>query len=121
MALAVNASETLLRPYQAWWSGRMDKIQKNQGDSYGQGWTTRLLWKEGVKPSDIHRRLSAIRWEKAPARDTVLNWVRSFSSGKKTGQVAVREWYRNTPEELFCEGIRKLPRRRERFITKSGI
>jgi hypothetical protein len=65
----------------------MDKIQKIQS---GQSWTTWLLWKEGFKPSDIHRRLSVIRGEKAPARNTVFSWVRSFNSGKKTGQAAVR-------------------------------
>jgi hypothetical protein len=99
----------------------MDKIQKIQGDSHGQRWTTWLLWKEGVKLSDNHRRLSAVRGEKAPARNTAFNWVRIFKSVKKTGQVAAREWYRNIPEELFCEDIRKLPRRWERFITKRGI
>jgi len=68
----------------------MEKIQKIQGDSHGQSWTTWLLWKEGFKPSNIHRRLSAIRGEKAPARNTVFSWVWGFNSGKKTGQAAVR-------------------------------
>jgi len=99
----------------------MDKIQNIQVYSHRQRWTTWFLWKKGFKPSDIHRWLSAIRGEKAPARNTVFNWVRSFNIGKKTGQAAVREWYRNTPEELFREDIRKLPRRWERFITKRGI
>ena len=33
-----------------------------------------------------------------------------FNSGKKTGQAAVHEGYRNTPEKMFCEDIRKFPK-----------
>jgi hypothetical protein len=89
----------------------MYKIRKFQGDSHGQTWTAGLLWEEGVKPSDIHRLLSAVLGEKASACRTVFIWVRSFNSGRKTGQEPVCELYRNTREELFCEGIRQLPRR----------
>jgi hypothetical protein len=72
---------------------------------------------EGVKASDIHRRLSAICGEKATARSTVLNWVQNFTSGKDTALAIVREWYRDTLKEWFCEAIRKLPRRWQRCIT----
>jgi hypothetical protein len=51
------------------------------------------MWKEGVKASDIRRRLSAVCAEKAPAHSTVFSWARSFSSGKETAQAAVLEWY----------------------------
>jgi hypothetical protein len=47
----------------------------------------------------IHRRLSAICGQNAPARSTVFNWVRGFNSGKGTAPAAVREWHRNTAEE----------------------
>ena len=126
MPLVVHASGTLLGRYQVEWSRRMDQIRKIQGDShghrcttwFGQRWTTWLLWKEGVKPSDIHSRLSAIRGDKAPAPSTVFNWVWSFNIGRKTDRLADHEWYRNTTEELFCEHARELPRRWERYITK---
>jgi hypothetical protein len=51
----------------------------------------------------------------------VFNWAQSFNSGKKTGQAAVRDLYRNIPEEFFYEDIRKLPRRWELFVTKRVI
>jgi len=73
----------------------MDKSRKMEGDYDGLRWTTWSLWEEGVTPSDIHRRLSAVCGQKAPTRSTVFNWVRSFSSGKAASQVAVHEWYNN--------------------------
>jgi len=90
------------------------KDKEIQGDFHGQSWTTWLLWKEGFKPSDIHRQLSAIRGEKAPARNTV-------QLGTEIQQWQENWPGRSTPEELFCEDIRKLSRRWERFITKRGI
>jgi hypothetical protein len=38
----------------------------------------------------------------------VFNWVRGFNNGKETAQVAVHEWYFNTPEEWLNEAIWKL-------------
>jgi len=70
----------------------MDKSRKMEGDYRGLRWTTWSLWEEGVTPSDIHRRLSAVCGQIAPARSTVFNCVRSFGSGKAAAQVSVHEW-----------------------------
>jgi len=51
--------------------------------------TTWYLWKEGIKLSDIHRKLSAICGEKVPILSTVFNWVQSFNRGKETTQAVV--------------------------------
>ena len=90
------------------------------GDYRGQRWTTCLLCKEGVTPSDIERRLSAVCGLKVPACGAVFGWVRGFSSGKESAQEAVRGWYRNTPEEWLGEVIRKVSRRWRRCITWEG-
>jgi len=57
-----------------------------EGDYHGQKRTTCFLLKEGVKPLDIHSRLSAVCGEKAPAGSIVLNWIRSFNSSMETAQ-----------------------------------
>jgi hypothetical protein len=55
------------------------RVEKMGGDYHGQRWTTYFLLKEGVKVSDIHRRLSAVGGQKAPACiSIVLNWIRDF-------------------------------------------
>ena len=74
-------------------------------------WTTRFLWKEGIKLLDIHCQLSAICGEKVPVRSTVFDWVQSFSWGKETPQAIVYERYCKTPKEWFHEAILKLPMR----------
>jgi hypothetical protein len=61
----------------------MDKSRKMEEDC-GQRWTMWFLWKEVIKLSDTHCRLSAEFWEQA-----VFSWVQNFSSGKETAQVAV--------------------------------
>ena len=73
----------------------MDNSRKMESDYRGLRRTAWSLWEKGVPPSDIHRRLSAVCGQTAPARSTVFNWVRSFSSGKATAQVAVHGWYNN--------------------------
>jgi len=60
----------------------MDKNRKMKGDYRGPKRTTWLLWEGRVKPSDIHRPLSAVCGERAPERNTVFNWVYGFNSGK---------------------------------------
>jgi hypothetical protein len=89
----------------------MDESCKIEGDYHGLSWTTWFLWKEGVKPSDIHRWSSAVCGEEASAHSIVFNWVQRLNSGKETSQAAVHEWYCSTPKEWFCEVIGKLPRR----------
>jgi hypothetical protein len=88
-----------------------------EGDYHGQRWTTWFLCKEGVTLSDIQRRLSAVYGQKAPAYDTVFSTVWGFNSGKERAQVAVRGWYRNTPEERLNEVTRKVSRRWQRSVT----
>jgi len=68
----------------------MDKSRKMEGDYRGLRCTTWSLWEEGVTPSDIHRRLSAVCEQTASTRSTVFNRVRSISSGKAAAQVSVR-------------------------------
>ena len=63
------------------------KGSKMEGDDHGQANTTQFLWKEGVKPSDIHRRLSEICEKKAAALTRAFNWVRTSISSKRTTQV----------------------------------
>lgn len=89
-----------------------------EGHYHGQRQTARFLWKEGLKASDIYRRLSAICVGKALARSTVFHCVRRFNSGKETAQTAVREWYRSTLQEWFRAAIRKLsPSDWQRCVT----
>jgi hypothetical protein len=89
MALVVQACKKLLRHYQVECSERVDKNRKMEGDYHGQRQTAWFLRKEGVKPSDVQRRLSAVCGEEAHARSTVFNWVRNFNSGKATAQAAL--------------------------------
>jgi hypothetical protein len=63
----------------------MDKTSKMEGDYHGQRRTMCFLFK-GVKPLDIHCRLSAVYGEKAPAFSIVLNWVRNFKYSTQTAQ-----------------------------------
>jgi hypothetical protein len=67
----------------------MDRSRKMEGDYRGQRWTTWFLCKEGVTPSDIQHRLSAVCDQKAPAYGSVFSWVRGFSSGKETAHSVV--------------------------------
>jgi hypothetical protein len=80
-----------------------------EGDYHGHRWIMQLLWKEGIKPSDIH--FSYLHFWKAPAYSSVFDWVQSFNSDKETARTGVREWHCNTPKEVFCEVIWKFPRR----------
>jgi len=57
-----------------------------EGDYHGQRRTTCFLLKEGIKPLDIHGRLSAVCGEKAPAFSIVLNWVRGFKCSTESAQ-----------------------------------
>ena len=58
-----------------------------EGNYHGQRWTTWFLCKEGITPSDIQRRLSAVCGLEVLARGTVFSWVRGFSSGKDTSHL----------------------------------
>ena len=78
MALVVRAFQELLRHYKVCWSKLTEKNRKMEGHYHGQRWSTWFLWVEGVKQTDIHRRLAAICGQKAPARSTVFKWVQSF-------------------------------------------
>jgi hypothetical protein len=89
----------------------MDKSCKMERNFHGLRWTTWFLWKEGVKPSDVHCQSCAICGEKASAGSTVFSWVQIFNSGKETAGVVVQDWCRNTPQQLFREAILKLSRR----------
>jgi hypothetical protein len=76
-------------------------------DSHGQGQAKWFLWKEGVKPSVIHRQMSAVCGETAPAGSTV------FANGyaaKETAQVAVDEWYCKTAKEWFLRKLLEAPK-----------
>jgi hypothetical protein len=76
-----------------------------------------LLWQEGIKPLDIHRRLSTVCGARAPARNTAFSWVRSLSSGTVPVQAGGRPRYRNTRKDCSREATRKLPRKWQRSMT----
>ena len=82
-----------------------EQESQNEGIYNWQRLIAGFLCKEGAKLSDIHRRISAVFVEKAPARSTVFSWVRSFDSGKRTAQDAVSVRYSNTPKACFREAI----------------
>jgi hypothetical protein len=44
-------------------------------------------------------------WRESTCTQDWFNWVQSRNSGKETAQVAVHEWYHNTPKEWFCGAI----------------
>ena len=85
-----------------------EQESQNEGMYNWQRLIARFLCKEGAKPSDIHRRISAILGQKAPAHSNMFNWVRSFNIGKRTAQDAVSVWYSNTTRAGFREDIREL-------------
>jgi hypothetical protein len=80
------------------------------GDYHGQRRTTWFLWKEFLKPSDIHCWLSAVCGEKHVLA-ALFSTGYGFDSGKETARVAVQGRYRNSPKEWFRVAIWKLPRR----------
>ena len=68
-----------------------------KGRQLGQRWTTWFKWKGSISHSDIDYQFPTIFRAKALTWSIVLHSVQSFNSGKETTQVAVHEWYRNTP------------------------
>jgi len=82
-----------------------EQESQNVGTYNWQRLIAGFLYKEGAKLSDIHRRISAVLGQKAPARSTVFSWVRSFDSGKWTAHDAVSVRYSNTPKACFREAI----------------
>jgi hypothetical protein len=48
-----------------------------------------LLWKEGIKSSDIPYQLYATCGEKAPACSTMFKWAWSFNSDEEPAQKGV--------------------------------
>jgi hypothetical protein len=59
MALVMHACEKLLHHYQMYWMKHMDKSRKMEGGYHEQRWTTRFLWKKGIKPSHIILKIKA--------------------------------------------------------------
>jgi len=55
----------------------------------------------------------AVCGARTPVCGTLFSWVQGYSSGKEVVQVAVHEWYCNTPEEWLSEAIWRLSRRWE--------
>ena len=83
-----------------------------EGDYHGQRSTTWSLCKEGVTPSDIHRRLSTVYGEKDSARSSSsfvqLGTELQCRRGNRTG---VCPWVvPQHPKEWLREAIRKLPK-----------
>lgn len=106
MALVGHACKTTPRRYHFQWSKCMDKCRKMEGDHYGQRRTTFIPWKEGVTPSDIRRRLSAIGGQIAPPHSTVFSWVRDASSGRRLSVCGIATSLKNgtlKPSEALKE------------------
>jgi hypothetical protein len=82
MAPVGHVCKKMLRHYHVQWSKCMDKSRKAECDR-GQRRTAWFLWKEGVTPSDIRRRLPAVCVQEAPSHSTVLSRVRNVSNGKE--------------------------------------
>jgi len=97
----------------AWtWTSR-----ETEGDYHGR---LRTIWKEGVKPSDIHSRLSAVCGETAPKPSTVYR-LQSFNSAMATTlATTVHEWYCTILKEWFTEAIHKISRGRQRCVDLGG-
>ena len=70
----------------------MDKSRKMEGDYQGQRWTKQFLRQKGNKPLDIHRRLSTVCGETAPARNTAIKRVRNFRVGRQQHTWRVVPW-----------------------------
>jgi hypothetical protein len=99
-------------------SGRRVKAfsRKIEDISHRQKWAAWVLWKEGFKLPDVHRRLSAVCGQKAPAYSTVCNWVRNFQwQGNWTGGCpSVVSWHPETEQAAvhqLCRDTPKLNRR----------
>ena len=73
--------------------------RKMEVDYLEQRWTTWILWKDVIKPSDIHCWECVVCGEKTPVCSTVFNRVCCFNSGKEIAQAAAHEWYHSTPKE----------------------
>jgi hypothetical protein len=56
--------------------------------------------KVGITPSDTDHQFPAIFRDKAAAW-SMFHFVQSFNSGQETTQVAVHEWYHNTPRMVL--------------------
>ena len=89
-----------------------------EGDHHGQRRTIWILWKEGVTPSDIRRRLSAIGGQIAPPHRTVFSWARDASSGRRLSVSGIVTSLKNgtlKPSEALKEMAAKYRSRRGMF------
>jgi hypothetical protein len=75
-ALVIHAYEKMLP---------LDKSRKMEGGYHGQTRTAWFLWRESVKPLDIHRRLSATDGEKELTRSSAFDCAQSFYTGCLVG------------------------------------
>ena len=82
----------------------------------------RFLWSEGVKPSEIYRRMK-IQYG-AIGRSLVWTYERAFRGQKFADDdevmEAVQSWLKATPKSFFLEGIRKLVDRWTKCVAKQG-
>ena len=118
MALVGHGCKEMLRLYHFQWSKCMDKSRKMEGDHHGQRRTIWILWKEGVTPSDIRRRLSAIGGQIAPPHRTVFSWARDASSGRRLSVSGIVTSLKNgtlKPSEALKEMAAKYRSRRGMF------
>ena len=82
----------------------------------------RFLWSEGVKPSEIYRRMK-VQYG-AIGLSLVWTYERTFAAQKFAHDdevmEAVQSWLKATPKSFFLEGIRKLVDRWTKCVAKQG-
>jgi hypothetical protein len=86
----------------------------------------RFLWSEGVKPSEIYRRMKVQYGDSCLSQGRVYEWVERFrnddddDAGDDDVVEAVQNWLKATPKSFFLEGIRKLVDRWTKCVAKQG-
>jgi len=82
----------------------------------------RFLWSEGVKPSEIYRRMK-VQYGSI-GLSLVWTYERTFAGQKFADDDEVMEtvqsWLKATPKSFFLEGIRKLVDRWTKYVAKQG-
>ena len=88
-----------------------------------------FLWSEGVKPSEIYRRMKVQYRDSCLTQGRVYEWVERFKNGRqnvsnehRSGRpVSVTsETVKQQVELFFLEGIRKLVDRWTKCVAKQG-
>ena len=85
----------------------------------------RFLWSEGVKPSEIYRRMKVQYGDSCLSQGRVYEWVERFKNGRQNVGDEHRSWRTvsvasETVKAFFLEGIRKHVDRWTECVAKQG-